>query len=101
MMNTDSLHSVRSPWLQKSLLMLSKGWGKWKGVWFLSVVGMPKRASRIRKLFNLFKDLVSQYDVRGPLNREVKKPRIKAPRSQCLVIPCILKHKHQSISPKK
>ncbi|KAB0382999.1 hypothetical protein FD755_004916 [Muntiacus reevesi] len=48
----------------------------------------PKRASRIRKLFNLSKeDDVRQYVVRKPLNKEGKKPRTKAPKIQRLVTP--------------
>ena len=55
----------------------------------------PKRASRIRKLFNLSKeDDVRQYVVRKPLNKEGKKPRTKAPKSPRLVISCVLQHKH-------
>ncbi|KAF4071281.1 hypothetical protein AMELA_G00271480 [Ameiurus melas] len=45
----------------------------------------PKRASRIRKLFNLSKeDDVRQYVVRRPLAKEGKKPRTKAPKIQRL-----------------
>uniref|UniRef100_A0A2K6NIR6 40S ribosomal protein S6 n=1 Tax=Rhinopithecus roxellana TaxID=61622 RepID=A0A2K6NIR6_RHIRO len=48
----------------------------------------PKRASRIRKLFNLSKeDDVRQYVVRKALNKEGKKPRTKAPKIQRLVTP--------------
>uniref|UniRef100_A0AC11E0R0 Uncharacterized protein n=2 Tax=Ovis aries TaxID=9940 RepID=A0AC11E0R0_SHEEP len=48
----------------------------------------PKRASRIRKLFNLSKeDDVRQYVVRKPLNKDGKKPRTKAPKIQRLVTP--------------
>jgi small subunit ribosomal protein S6e len=62
----------------------------------------PKRASRIRKLFNLSKeDDVRQYVVRKPLNKEGKKPRTKAPKSQCLVTPCVLQHKRRCIALKK
>ncbi|KAB0374571.1 hypothetical protein FD755_013063 [Muntiacus reevesi] len=54
----------------------------------------PKRASRIRKLFNLSKeDDVRQYVVRKPLNKEGKKPRTKAPKIQRLVTPRVLQHK--------
>ena len=46
----------------------------------------PKRASRIQKLFNLFKeDDLCQYVVRKPLNKEGKKPRTKAPTIQHLL----------------
>ena len=54
----------------------------------------PKRASRIRKLFNLSKeDDVRQYVVRKALNKDGKKPRTKAPKIQCLVTPRVLQHK--------
>ncbi|KAH0508291.1 40S ribosomal protein S6 [Microtus ochrogaster] len=62
----------------------------------------PKRASRIRKLFNLSKeDDVRQYVVRKPLNKEGKKPRTKAPKIQRLVTPRVLQHKRQRIALKK
>ena len=49
----------------------------------------PKRASRIRKLFNLSKE-DDVHVVRKPLNKEGKKPRTKAPKIQRLVTPCVL-----------
>ena len=58
----------------------------------------PKRASRIRKLFNLSKDDVRQYVVRKPLNKEGKKPRTKAPKIQRLVTPQVLQHKRRRIA---
>uniref|UniRef100_A0A8C5ZJG2 40S ribosomal protein S6 n=1 Tax=Marmota marmota marmota TaxID=9994 RepID=A0A8C5ZJG2_MARMA len=62
----------------------------------------PKRASRIRKLFNLSKeDDVRQYVVRKPLNKEGKKPRTKAPKIQRLVTPRVLQHKRRHIALKK
>ena len=62
----------------------------------------PKRASRIRKLFNLSKeDDVRQYVVQKPLNKDRKKPRTKAPKIQRLVTPQVLQHKHQCIALKK
>uniref|UniRef100_A0A452U0M3 Small ribosomal subunit protein eS6 n=1 Tax=Ursus maritimus TaxID=29073 RepID=A0A452U0M3_URSMA len=62
----------------------------------------PKRASRIRKLFNLSKeDDVRQYVVRKPLNKEGKKPRNKASKIQHLVTPCVLQHKRQRIALRK
>ncbi|KAK2118945.1 40S ribosomal protein S6, partial [Saguinus oedipus] len=46
----------------------------------------PTRASRICKLFNLSKeDDVHQYVVRKPLNKEGRKPSIKAPKVQRFV----------------
>merc|ERR1712164_199578 len=49
----------------------------------------PKRASKIRKLFNLTKDDdVCQYVIRRPLPlKEGKKQRFKAPKVQRLVTP--------------
>ena len=62
----------------------------------------PKRASRIRKLFNLSKeDDVRQYVVRKPLNKDGKKPRTKAPKIQHLVTPRVLQHKRRRIALKK
>ena len=61
----------------------------------------PKRASRIRKLFDLSKDDVRQYVVRKSLNKDGKKPRTKAPKIQRLVTPRVLQHKHQCIALKK
>ena len=55
----------------------------------------PKRASRIWKLFDLSKeDDVCQYVVRKPLNKGGKKPRSKAPKSECLVTPRVLQYKY-------
>lgn len=52
----------------------------------------PKRASKIRKLYNLGKeDDVRQYVVRRPLpKKEGKKQRFKAPKIQRLVTPNVL-----------
>lgn len=52
----------------------------------------PKRASKIRKLYNLTKeDNVCQYVVRRPLpKKEGKKQRYKAPKIQRLVTPVVL-----------
>uniref|UniRef100_A0A8C6T0S7 40S ribosomal protein S6 n=1 Tax=Neogobius melanostomus TaxID=47308 RepID=A0A8C6T0S7_9GOBI len=62
----------------------------------------PKRASKIRKLFNLAKeDDVRQYVVRRPVTKEGKKPRTKAPRIQRLVTPRVLQHKRRRISLKR
>ncbi|XP_045644047.1 40S ribosomal protein S6-like [Ursus americanus] len=62
----------------------------------------PKRASRIRKLFNLSEEEdICQYVVGKPLNKEGKKPRTKAPRIHCLVTPCALQHQRWRIALKK
>ena len=61
----------------------------------------PKRAGRMRKLFNLSKDDVHQYAVQKPLNKDGKKPRTKAPKIQRLVTPRVLQHKCRHIALKK
>lgn len=52
----------------------------------------PKRASKIRKLFNLSKqDDVRQYVVKRPVaGKEGKKPKTKAPKIQRLITPVVL-----------
>merc|ERR1712072_841694 len=48
----------------------------------------PKRASKIRKLFNLSKeDDVKEYVIKRPITKEGKKQRFKAPKIQRLVTP--------------
>jgi len=64
----------------------------------------PKRASKIRKLFNLTKeDKVTQYVVRRevPSKKEGKKPRSKAPKIQRLVTPRVLQRKRVRIAARK
>ena len=62
----------------------------------------PKRASRIRKLFNLSKeDDLRQYVVQKPLNKDGKKPRTKAHKIQRLVTARVLQHKCRRIALKK
>ncbi|XP_064608629.1 small ribosomal subunit protein eS6-like [Liolophura sinensis] len=63
----------------------------------------PKRASRIRKLFNLGKeDDVRQYVVRRPLPpKEGKKARTKAPKIQRLVTPVVLQRKRHRLAMKR
>jgi len=67
----------------------------------------PKRASKIRKLFDLARDEdVRQFVVRRKVEKEGKKPRHKAPKIQRLITPTIrarraLKLKHQRESLKK
>jgi len=63
----------------------------------------PKRASKIRKLFNLTRaDDVRQYVVRRPVNtKEGKKPRTKAPKIQRLVTPLVLQRKRHRLALKK
>ncbi|CAL1545842.1 unnamed protein product [Lymnaea stagnalis] len=63
----------------------------------------PKRASKIRKLFNLAKeDDVRQYVVRRPLpERDGKKAKSKAPKIQRLVTPVVLQRKRFRLALKK
>ena len=63
----------------------------------------PKRASKIRKLFNLTKDDdVRQYVIRRELPaKEGKKPRTKAPKIQRLVTPVTLQRKRHRLALKK
>merc|ERR550517_447459 len=63
----------------------------------------PKRASKIRKLFNLSKeDDVRQYVVRRPLpEKEGKKAKSKAPKIQRLVTPVVLQRKRARFALKK
>jgi len=63
----------------------------------------PKRASKIRKLFNLSKeDDVRQYVVRRPLpEKEGKKAKSKAPKIQRLVTPVVLQRKRHRLALKK
>merc|ERR1719272_1672597 len=63
----------------------------------------PKRASKIRKLFNLTKDdNVCQYVIKRPLPaKEGKKPQFKAPKVQRLVTPIMLQRKRQRLAVKR
>ncbi|KAK4871512.1 hypothetical protein RN001_015636 [Aquatica leii] len=63
----------------------------------------PKRASRIRKLFNLTKeDDVRQYVVKRPLpQKDGKKQRVKAPKIQRLITPSVLQRKRHRLALKK
>merc|ERR1719166_866932 len=63
----------------------------------------PKRASKIRRLFNLTKeDDVRQYVVRRPLPAKENKPATsKAPKIQRLVTPVVLQRKRHRIALKK
>merc|ERR1712005_97389 len=63
----------------------------------------PKRASKIRKLFNLSKeDDVRKYVIRRELPaKDGKKPRSKAPKIQRLVTPNVLQRKRRRIAEKR
>jgi len=56
----------------------------------------PKRASRIRKLFNLSKeDDVRQFVIRRQIVKDGKKPVFKAPKIQRLITPQRVQRKRQ------
>jgi len=56
----------------------------------------PKRASKIRKLFNLTKEQdVKKFVIRRTITKEGKKPRTKAPQIQRLITPARLQRKRQ------
>ncbi|XP_046749173.1 40S ribosomal protein S6 [Diprion similis] len=62
----------------------------------------PKRASKIRKLFNLTKDDdVRQFVVKRPVRKEGKKERRKAPKIQRLITPLTLQRKRHRLALKK
>jgi small subunit ribosomal protein S6e len=62
----------------------------------------PKRASKIRKLFNLEKgDDVRKYVIRRQITKDGKKPVFKAPKIQRLVTPARLQHRRQIRAEKK
>jgi len=63
----------------------------------------PKRANKIRKLFNLSKeDDVRQYVIRRPVTgREGKKPKTKAPKIQRLITPQVLQRKRHRLALKR
>lgn len=56
----------------------------------------PKRADKIRKLFNLTKeDDVRKYVLKRTIQREGKKPRTKSPKIQRLITPITLERKRR------
>ena len=62
----------------------------------------PKRANKIRKLFNLQKDDdVTQYVIRREITKEGKKPYTKAAKVQRLVTPQVLQRKRARLALKK
>ena len=63
----------------------------------------PKRASKIRKLFNLTKeDDVCQYVIKRPLPlKEGKKQKFAAPKVQRLVTPVMLQRKRHRLALKR
>ncbi|KAK7491713.1 hypothetical protein BaRGS_00016969 [Batillaria attramentaria] len=88
-----------------SLVIIKKGENEIAGLTDTTVPRRlgPKRASKIRRLFNLSKeDDVRQYVVRRPLpEKEGKKARSKAPKIQRLVTPVVLQRKRARLAIKR
>lgn len=88
-----------------SLVIVKKGEQEIEGLTNRLVprVRGPKRASRIRKLFNLSKeDDVRKYVVRKPLKaKEGKKEKFRAPKIQRLITPMRLQRKRRTLATKK
>merc|ERR1712121_47630 len=88
-----------------AMVIVKKGEGEIEGLTDTTVPRRlgPKRASKIRRLFNLTKeDDVRQYVVRRPLpEKEGKKPRTKAPKIQGLITPVVLQRKRRRMAVKK
>jgi len=89
-----------------NLVVVKKGDGDIEGVTDDSSVKPrrlgPKRASRIRKLFNLTKeDDVRQFVVRRQIIKDGKKPTFKAPKIQRLVTPQRLQRKRHLVAVKR
>jgi small subunit ribosomal protein S6e len=88
-----------------SLMILKKGEQEIDGLTNRIVprVRGPKRANKIRKLFNLTKeDDVRKYVVRKPLKvKEGKKEKFTAPKIQRLITPTRLQRKRRQLSEKK
>lgn len=62
----------------------------------------PKRANKIRKMFNLTKtDDVRKYVIRREITKENKKPFTKAPKIQRLITPVVLQRKRHRLALKK
>ncbi|KAL5111763.1 40S ribosomal protein S6 [Taenia crassiceps] len=92
---------------RKSVRVIRKGEGDIPGLTDVSVPRRlgPKRASKVRRLFNLEKaDDVRQFVVRKPLPAKGdKKPRSKAPKIQRLTTPIRLqrKRRHRALKKKR
>jgi len=88
-----------------NLVIVKKGDAELPGVTDTTVPRRlgPKRASRIRKLFNLSKeDDVRQFVIRRTIPaKKDKKPQIKAPKIQRLVTPTALRRKKHRLALKK
>ncbi|OTF83535.1 hypothetical protein BLA29_000147 [Euroglyphus maynei] len=88
-----------------SLIIVKKGAQEIEGLTNVTIPRRlgPKRASKIRKLFNLSKaDDVRQYVVRRPLTQKEGKPqRTKAPKIQRLITPQLLQRKRRRMALKR
>jgi len=88
-----------------SLIVIKKGEKEITGLTDVTVPRRlgPKRASKIRKLFNLSKeDDVRQYVIKRPLpQKEGKKQRFKAPKIQRLITPVMLQRKRHRVALKR
>jgi len=87
-----------------SLVVVKKGPQEIEGLTDKSIPRRlgPKRASKIRKLFNLTKeDDVRKYVITREVVREGKKKQIKSPKIQRLVTPLSLQRKRHRLSLKK
>jgi len=91
-----------------SMMIVKKGDGEIPGLTDNTIPRRlgPKRASKIRKLFNLTKeDNVTQYVIKRPLapkeGKEQKKPKFKAPKIQRLVTPVMLQRKRHRVAIKR
>lgn len=88
-----------------ALIVVKKGEGELEGLTDTQVPRRlgPKRASKIRKLFNLNKeDDVRQFVIKRPLpEKEGKRARVKAPKIQRLITPVVLQRKRHRLAIKK
>lgn len=88
-----------------ALVVVKKGQGEIEGLTNTTVPRRlgPKRASKIRKLYNLLKeDDVRRYVVRRPLPaKDGKKATSKAPKIQRLITPVVLQRKRRRVALKK
>jgi len=91
-----------------SLVIVKKGESEIPGLTDIQIPRRlgPKRASKIRKLFNLTKDDdVRQYVIKRPLpvkeGKEGKKQRFKAPKIQRLITPVMLQRKRHRLALKR
>ncbi|CDW59121.1 40S ribosomal protein S6 [Trichuris trichiura] len=89
-----------------SLVIVKKGEGEIPGLTDKTIARRlgPKRASKIRKLFNLSKeDDVRKYVIRRPVGtpKDGKKQRERAPKIQRLITPQVLQRKRHRLALKR